>query len=213
MVVQYTAVPLGAEEGSNALYVGPKAQLLEYFAAQPLLLELTNKLSPRFDKYDAKETYSLAGSSLRRVCLAALPTVCSRHNCRALPHAITDAVREHKGEGELHVTLLLQSAEDALAAGCAVARAFSLYALKKKVSEPVLCTVHIPALSTGSNSANTLAVLTLLAQQIQAAAALVDMPCNVLNTTTYTQQALDQASSLPGVTTQVRPESVVGRTH
>lgn len=75
----------------------------------------------------------------RRVVLCALPSAPpSRHNCPALPHAITAFVKQHKkssarhgtAENGLLVCLAVTDASHCLASALAVSRAFSLYSSK-----------------------------------------------------------------------------------
>jgi predicted aconitase with swiveling domain len=57
------------------------------------------------------------------------------------------SVYQLQGRGDLDVVLLLKEPGHALAAGCAVARAFPLYHCKKQAPQPVQVTVHIPGAS------------------------------------------------------------------
>lgn len=91
---------------------------------------------------------------------------CSRHNAPGRPHAVTDLIRANKSSGDVTILLLNDDpSTTAFSTGCAVARAFSTYALKKK--NPVDPNVSVyynhkfeeitPVISFDSTSANHLA--------------------------------------------------------
>ena len=73
----------------------------------------------------------LGGDSPHQLSVGALPAACSRHNSTARPHAVTNVVRGHAPrKGTLEIVVAVQTAEDALATACAVARAYPGYSLK-----------------------------------------------------------------------------------
>ncbi len=71
------------------------------------------------------------GKTAHQVSVGALPSACSRHNCTARPHAVSNVVRGHAPrKGVLEIIAAMERPEDALATACAVARAYPEFSLK-----------------------------------------------------------------------------------
>jgi probable aminopeptidase NPEPL1 len=99
-----------------------------------MLSELAESCRPGREVTHAaiKETHAIVHGVIRKVVLCALPTMRSRHNCPASPHAVTDFVRSKSG-GANAVTVVCVLADPAhgLASGLAAARAFSRFSAKQ----------------------------------------------------------------------------------
>jgi probable aminopeptidase NPEPL1 len=156
----------------------------------------------------APPTTSSGGKARKLVCVA-LPSVCSRHNCEAQPHAVSTLLLGVLGSSSATVLLVIP-AEHALATACAVARAVPVFSLKTSSSdkasetaatEKVLITAHVVT-ETGAPSvtAGVLSTIQAAADGVRFASRLVDTPPEEMSTTALRQEARTVADSLKGVT-------------
>ena len=73
----------------------------------------------------------IEGDPAHQLSVGATPAACSRHNSPARPHAVSNLVRAHAPrKGAVEIIVLMERAEDAVAAACAVARAYPEFSLK-----------------------------------------------------------------------------------
>jgi probable aminopeptidase NPEPL1 len=172
--------------------------------AAPLWSHLLDQLSPG-DSHDSAETW-LAGDAPHRLFVGALPTSCSRHNSPAHPHAITSLLGDF-GAGDAHASLivLLDCPKDALAASCAIARAFPLYSQKTK--DKTKSSLHVTLLHKGEPLASTEG-LPQACEATQLAARLVDTPTNELNTTRFIEEAKRVAEQTKSQITIIQGEAL-----
>jgi probable aminopeptidase NPEPL1 len=132
--------------------------------------------------------------SIDRVVACVLPEPCSRHNSPARPHAITELLNQAlPARGDLSIVVALDEADHALAAACAVARAFPQYHHKGARPDARGVDVHLlPA----AGSIRELALIEATAEGVRMAARLVDMPASELDTTGLLEQARDVAAEV-----------------
>lgn len=72
--------------------------------------------SPRDHQVSTSGGNGVKEGQPRRVALCALPEDCSRHNCPAQPHAITDCMRSISGSGSVSIVMCLADSSHAFAA-------------------------------------------------------------------------------------------------
>jgi hypothetical protein len=151
------ASPPLAEPPLNVVIVGP-VELLQDLSQQQIFLEknllnqnglnlissIATRLCPSTERGSSAETFvQINEQTMQRIAICAIPTGCSRHNAPGRPHAVTDLVRANKSSGDVTVILVNQDPNvTAFSTGCAVARAFSTYALKKKAPVDPTVTVY-----------------------------------------------------------------------
>ncbi len=139
------------------------------------------------DDGDVATSWLPGTGPLRRLLAGSLPEKLSRHNSPAAPHAITSQIRKHAPrEGSFHIVLALTDPAHAFAAGCAVARAFSLFTVKSKVKEGPRVTVSFAGFSP---SADEIQGISLAAAAIRDAACWVDTPTAELHTDALVERA------------------------
>jgi len=179
-----------------------------------VLSHLVASAAPSRDSGSGSESLvKLADGSWQRIAVCMLPKgKPSRHAARGHPHAITSLVRSHKGEvkkGEdLHIALVLENPEEEMLAACgAIPRAFPVFSMKSKESEEPEIVVHTGAESADAvckasgfdDSSLSTADLQVLSDYIRECAALVDMPTNVLQVTSYIERINELIKDVDGV--------------
>mmetsp|Transcript_1692 Transcript_1692/g.3976 ORF Transcript_1692/g.3976 Transcript_1692/m.3976 type:complete len:525 (+) Transcript_1692:138-1712(+) len=169
-----------------------------------------NVVKPSRDSASKNETQvSLGDGQWQRLVLCVLPSQPpSRHAAKGHPHALADIVDSAKGKGNVHIFLVLKNPEsEAFGACCAVARAFPVYSFKSSVLKdevPEARNVHVfvntsSSLLQISKGAVGPEEMKTVASMIQECAALVDMPTNVLQVTSYIDRIvrLVEATKMP----------------
>jgi len=192
------------------------------------------KLEPRV----AKELWSAGVSALNPAptdsvslymnlaTVAALPVKVSRHNTTSRSHFITKVVRSCSSGGPETVVIVC-SQQDMYASGCAVGRAYSVYTRKTqgealaatpRLIRDIEVSVEFLLVSDDSEVAHPAALtpddikcLEVSCSAVQMAARLVDAPCNEVNTTVFTEEALALAKELGVVTTVIKGEELRDR--
>ncbi|KNC97550.1 uncharacterized protein SPPG_07025 [Spizellomyces punctatus DAOM BR117] len=106
-------------------------------------------------------------------------------------------------EGDVKITLVLESGEQVFPAACAVARAFPLYSRKASVAKLKPRNVYVDFTVPGGVEDATYKRLNVVTNAIRTAARLVDTPCGDLNVTTYVSEIRSLVSPFPSVTTTV----------
>lgn len=133
-----------------------------------------------------------------KVVVHAIAASCSRHNSSGRPDDITacvdNAVSSDLSSNGVRLLIRVRDANEAFAAGCAVARALPLYSRKGSApdwnSNQRRVQVHfLFDNSTSPISSERLVVLHNAAEAIQRAAALVDMPTAELDTNAFVVEA------------------------
>lgn len=155
--------------------------------------------------------------------VAALPVKVSRHNTTSRAHFITKVVRSCTSGGAETVVIVC-TRQDMYASGCAVGRAYSLYSRKttgealSAMPRPVRdieVSVEFLLVSDDEDAAQPAALtpadiqcLDTSCSAIQMAARIVDAPCNEMNTTVFTEEALSVAKELGVTTTVIKGEEL-----
>ncbi|XP_064641058.1 probable aminopeptidase NPEPL1 [Lineus longissimus] len=135
---------------------------------------------------------------LNNANVAALPTKCSRHNTPSRSHSLMKIVKAYLMGGDEYFVIVCERS-DAFASGCAIARALPLYSQKSRISTSKR-TVNVEFLLVGSDktvlSESELTCLSDMAQGIRLAAKIVDMPCSVMHTDAFLEEAQIVADDL-----------------
>ena len=137
----------------------------------------------------------LDSKGLKRIYAVALPKACSRHNSPAQPHAIARLIRAcTPSSGNVIIVCALAKDSYAFASGCAVARAFSLYARKGKTAQAKGAKSKDKSRSAkvvllSEKGRVDLKAITKAAEGIRFAARLVDMPASELSTDAFVSEA------------------------
>lgn len=155
------------------------------------------------DEYSGGSTTSWLESG-KRLVVAALPTRVSRHNSPVRADALTDLIKGVGGE-RVGVLVALADAAHASAAAAAVARAFPLYSRKSKAPERHIA---VALLAAEAGQAIDLERVRAVADGVRLAVRLVDMPPDDLNTTRFTELALEVASKVGARTQVLRGEAL-----
>ena len=153
---------------------------------------LTKDLTPG-DTGSSRTTYT-GTKGTERVTICVLPKGASRHCSPSRSHFVHDLVGSNSGgDGDLGIICLLDDNDHAFATGLACARPFPLFDTKTQSSKtskkkPTSRTAHIALVGPKSVlKPNTRIVEG--ANSVRLTARLVDSPCAVINTTTFTAEA------------------------
>jgi len=152
---------------------------------------------PPKDKHTMSTLMTVEGN---RLCIAMLPTTCARHNTPTQAHAVTAVVQAAGLSSKCTVILQPSDKSYAFAQAVAVARAFPKYSTKTAWSAaPKECDVTV--LVDADVTANDIAEMEFCADGVRSAAALVDMPPNILHTDAYVDKCEEVVASLQPVVT------------
>ena len=193
--------------------VGPKARLAAADVtawlppgAGPLWAAMLDSLSPGDS---SASTTAWVGERPRPLTVIALSERASRHLAPGRPDALGDALRGRDAKGRTVVVVALARAEQAFAAGCAVARAFSGWTAKPpKPGEPRR--VEVALLAPEGPVADVRAIAEA-ARGIRLAVELVDQPTSVLHTTAFVERARDLALELGAECSVISGPELAGR--
>jgi leucyl aminopeptidase len=166
--------------------------------------------SPGADSVSSIENFLFTGSTknLTKVIVIILPTAISRHNTPARSHALTAAIKTHKGgHNESMMVLLFPKEENhVFAQVLAVGRQFPVFSLKSSSSSSSADATSSSAkvdivisFPEGSNEGGTVSFLekcTKTIDNIRFCQKLIDTPPNILNSTEYIDIAVDAAKKL-----------------
>ena len=142
----------------------------------------------------------IPGKKAHRLGVGVLPTTSSRHNAEGRPDAIGSLVSSRAPrKGDIEIIVALEHGDHALAAACAVVRAYPTYSEKsssrKKRTVSVLLLAPTPV--------RKLDAIQRIADAMREAGALVDMPASVLHVTAFTKKAKKIAKDLGAKTTVI----------
>lgn len=142
----------------------------------------------------------IPGPKPRRLTVIALSDTVSRHVAPGRPDALSDALRGLDGKGRTGLVVALDAAEQAFAAGCAVARAVPRYSHRSRKGDgPRRLDVAFVA---PDGSELPLDRIAEAAEGIRLAGELVDMPASELSTTAFVARAREVAAEV-GATIEV----------
>lgn len=188
---------IGASKGELKEALGKVLFSLAIDASNEELLQMAvEKLCPGLDNGDSVSLFVKCGNVARKIALGVLSTACSRHNAASKPHALAALVANNKSS----VVVLVPSSNDHIFAQvCAVARQYPTFNCKKgnmsvltnvtRVADDKSSYVNIVVAFPQAENAALLQQLSLLVDDIQLCAHLVDMPTNYLNCKTYVEEA------------------------
>lgn len=158
--------------------------------------------------------------------VAALPVKVSRHNTNSRAHFITKVVRSCTSGGPETIVIVCNR-QDIYASGCAVSRAYSHYTRKTigealsagpRPDREIKVSVEFLLVSDDDGgavpsvlSAPDIKCLESSCSAIQLTARLVDAPCNEMNTTAFTEEAIAVAKELGVATTIIKGEELRDR--
>ncbi|GBG29423.1 Leucine aminopeptidase 1 [Hondaea fermentalgiana] len=177
----------------------------------------SNVAKPSRDAARKFETHvKISENEWQRIALCVLPSHRpSRHAAKGHPHALADIVGSAAGGGNAAIFLLLKDPqEEGFAACCAVARAFPTYSLKssdvqkseRASSTPTEVRIFVDLqgdlLSVGQGTVGP-KEMNFVAAMIQESAALVDMPTNILQVTSYVKR-IEELVSQTGLPVEVK---------
>jgi probable aminopeptidase NPEPL1 len=149
-----------------------------------------------------------AAATPKRLVVCVLPEACSRHNSPARPHAIAALLgKQTPNVPVVSLLLVLDTAEHAFAAGCAVARAWPVYSRKTSPAKDRAAHAAFLAPDTGVTP-EALARVEHAARGIQTACRLVETPTAELTTDAFVEEARTLAHALGATLTLVRGESL-----
>jgi len=210
----FTLVPGVPEaDGSTPVFVGSKAALSVvaalagklYPACLPLWSSLVDAAAAvSADAGGTACTYlpaSSEGGAATKLCVAVLPSACSRHNAPAQPHAVTSLVAGLLSAGVTTV-YAVAPASHALATACALARTVPAFSAKtpKPGAPPsppkALRCALITEAAAPAVGAEALAALQAAADGVRLAARLVDTPPEEMTTTAMRAEAKAVAAAL-----------------
>ena len=135
----------------------------------------------------------IPGKKALRMGVGVLPTTCSRHNAPGRPDAITSLVSARAPrKGNIEILIALEDAEHALAAACAVVRAYPTYSEKSAAAKKRTVSVHFLAPTPVRKLDN----IQRVADAMRDAGALVDMPASVLHVDAFVKAAKKIAKDL-----------------
>jgi len=142
----------------------------------------------------------LPGKKALRLGVGVLPTAHSRHNAPGRPDAITSLVSSRcPRKGNVEILIALEDAEHAMAAACAVVRAYPTYS--EKSASPKKRTVSVHFLTP--TPIRKLDAIQRVADAMRNAGALVDMPASVLHVDAFVKSAKKIAKELKVKTTVI----------
>eukprot|EP00117_Sycon_ciliatum_P023630 scpid60237/ scgid20034/ Probable aminopeptidase NPEPL1; Aminopeptidase-like 1 len=133
---------------------------------------------------------------LKLITVAALPTLASRHNSAALPHAIKAAV-EKAPRATSRIIIVVCNKDGLYSSGCAVARAFPRYSQKAasrsvESVDVVFFRTDEDVPSRGLSEEDAFA-FSVSGQSIRMTQSIVDRPCNLMHTDAFVDLARDVA--------------------
>ena len=216
--LRFTTSPAAPVDDSTLVVLGAKQRLLDAItllpeAARPVWSALVDAAaSTSADNGGTSTTWlppTSSGGKARKLVCVALPSVCSRHNCEAQPHAVSTLLGGMLGSTSATVLLVIP-AEHALATACAVARAVPVFSLKSSSSDKasetaasekaVITAAVVTETGAPSVTAGVLSTIQAAADGVRFASRLVDTPPEEMSTTALRQEARTVADSLKGVT-------------
>jgi probable aminopeptidase NPEPL1 len=158
------------------------------------LIALEKKISPGADSAASVESFFFTGSekSLTKVVVIVLPTGCSRHNSPARSHALTNAIKAHKGTENTLIYLVPAADKHAFAQICAIGRQFPTFSLKSSdrsaasASTPHAKVDIVVEFAQDSQGADFIVTSSQAAiENIRLCQKLVDTPPNILHSDAY----------------------------
>ena len=175
------------------------ATLLRFseISSYEVLRSLASKVTPANDSSSAVETFLYRGDGtnaedrvLTRVVVIVQPLACSRHNSPARTHALTAAIKGHKGTDNTTIVLFPKENSRAYGQSLAIGRTFPLFSMKgadlattSTATQIVDIVINFPSNDETTDSIAKSAEKTI--ENIRFAQKLVDMPPNVLHTDAY----------------------------
>lgn len=144
---------------------------------------------------------------LNRATLAALPSKCARHATPSRAHSVTRLVRTlSRSTSEL--ILVVCERGDALACGCAVARAYPLFSRKSGTPTEVTITVEFVIVDGPQLTSHEIELVENAASSVRLAARIVDTPTNEMHTDAFAQEAQAVANEVGAAVTVIRGEEL-----
>ncbi|MBL8784781.1 MAG: leucyl aminopeptidase family protein [Deltaproteobacteria bacterium] len=149
------------------------------------------------------------GAQALRVTVIALSDRASRHNAPGRPDALAAALRGRFGKGRGSIIIALDRVSDALAAGLAVARAFPIYAKKRRgpEAEDTRVLVHMTS-PEGPVPEAEWQRIEIVSEAVREAGRLTDTPPSELTTDAFVEEALNTAARLGVAATVLRMDGL-----
>lgn len=174
-------------------------------AAQPAWKVMTADARPG-DMGQSRSLY--ADGAVRQINVGILPTRASRHNCPTRPDAISAIVRRATPSGErVAVLVAVATADEAIAAACAVGRALPAYTRKTSSANKKRRVVQVGIIALDGGTVDVDEV-TAVAEGVRFAARLVDAPTSELDTEAFVDVARETAARVGGEVTVIEGEAL-----
>ena len=130
---------------------------------------------------------------MRQISVGILPTRASRHNCPTRPDAISGIVRRGAPSGEnIAILVAVSTADEAIAAACAVGRSLPAYTRKTSKASKRRRIIQVGVIPTDGGTVD-LDEVTAVAEGVRFAARLVDAPTSELDTEAFVDVARETA--------------------
>lgn len=140
---------------------------------------------------------------VRQIGAGILPTRASRHNCPTRPDAISAIVRRATPSGEnIAILVAVGTADEAIAAACAVGRALPAYTRKTSKASRRRRIIQVGVIPTDGGTVD-LDEVTAVAEGVRFAARLVDAPTSELDTEAFVDVARETAARVGGEVTVI----------
>jgi len=176
------------------VFVGPKSALarpdvvaLVPEAGRALWAPMLESLSPGDQSASTATWLAREGLAPLRLAIVAISDRASRHNAPSRPDQVAAHLKGRAAKGRTTFVMALERSEDAFAIGCAAARAFPLYARKRKADEAAAADVVL--LAPAPIAAAERARIEATARAIREAQRLVDTPPAELHTDAFVAEA------------------------
>ncbi|BET02358.1 Cytosol aminopeptidase family, catalytic domain [Nesidiocoris tenuis] len=158
--------------------------------------DVEHKLSPRVTEENFKSalasvhpaTADCVSLYINLATLASLPNKCSRHNCPARPHALSQIVRG-TSSGSSETIVVVCPFADVLASASAIARSYPAYS-KKTGGKQAEVTISVEFILVDGDSESTIDydALNSIGAAVRTTARIVDTPCNEMNVDRFVKE-------------------------
>jgi len=197
----------------NLVFCGSKAALgradtlaLVPAEARALWSPMLDSLGPGDSSSVTQTWVARADQSPLKLTLVAISDRVSRHNAAGRPDAVAAALKGRAGKGQTTIVLCLDRPEEAFAIGCAAARAFPVYARKRRGDDSAH--VHLAFVSPTPIADHERARIDAVARGIREAQRMVDMPTSELDTDAFVVEAEAVAKATGATLTVLRMDEL-----